>query len=159
MSQNLSVRQAELGRLVETTRKKSASFRNCEGTAPGRKEPPDPGICQTIRPLLRVCGTAAREKTRPPWINWGNFGRQIARQFHTAPAQYQDWSDALWAVAERVQSGKVLLFFDEISWMGSKDPTFLGKIQNSWDQRLKTQRQFGFRCLRLSVILDRKKPF
>jgi uncharacterized protein len=45
--------------------------------------------------------------------------------------------DYLWAAADRVQSGKTLLFFDEISWMGSKDPTFLGKIQNSWDQRFK----------------------
>src|SRR5260221_14568122 len=61
----------------------------------------------------------------------------MARQFHPASAQYQDWSDAFWAVGERVQSGKVLLFFDEISWMGSKDPTFLGKIKNLWDLQLK----------------------
>jgi hypothetical protein len=47
-------------------------------------------------------------------------------------------------VAERVQSGKVLLFFDEISWMGSKEPTFLGKIQNSWNQRLKNNDNLVF---------------
>jgi hypothetical protein len=77
------------------------------------------------------------EKNTTAEHHLSEFCRQISRQFHIAQAQYQGWSDALWAVAERVQSGKTLLFFDEISWMGSKDPTFLGKIQNSWDQRLK----------------------
>jgi AAA+ ATPase superfamily predicted ATPase len=72
------------------------------------------------------------------------FSRQIARQFHTASAQYQDWSDALWAVGERVQTGKVLLFFDEIYWMGSKDPTFLGKIKNAWDQQFKKNDRLVF---------------
>lgn len=65
------------------------------------------------------------------------FSRQIAREFKTAFAHYQDWSDALFAIGERVQSGKILLFFDEISWMGSEDPTFLGKIKNFWDTQLK----------------------
>lgn len=27
--------------------------------------------------------------------------------------------------------------FDEISWMGSEDPDFLGKIKNAWDQKFK----------------------
>jgi hypothetical protein len=33
----------------------------------------------------------------------------------------------------------MLLFFDEISWMGSKDPTFLGKIKNAWDLQFKKE--------------------
>lgn len=65
------------------------------------------------------------------------FSRQISRQFKTAPAKYTDWSDAFWAISERVQKGKILLLFDEISWLGSKDPTFLGKIKNFWDLQLK----------------------
>lgn len=65
------------------------------------------------------------------------FSRQIAREFKTANARYDDWSDAFWAIGERVQSGKVLVFFDEISWMGSCDPTFLGKIKHFWDRQLK----------------------
>ena len=51
--------------------------------------------------------------------------------------RYDDWSDAFWALGERVQSGKVLLFFDEISWMGSLSPTFLGKIKNFGDMQAK----------------------
>ena len=29
------------------------------------------------------------------------------------------------------------ILFDEISWMGSKDPHFLGKLKNAWDQHFK----------------------
>lgn len=65
------------------------------------------------------------------------FSRQMARAFRTAPAIYMDWSDAFWALGEKLQKGKSLLVFDEISWMGSKDATFLGKIKNLWDLYLK----------------------
>jgi hypothetical protein len=41
------------------------------------------------------------------------------------------------ALAERVQTGKILLVFDEISWMGSQDPTFLSKLKDLWDSYLK----------------------
>ena len=51
--------------------------------------------------------------------------------------RYNDWSDALWAVGERIKTGKVLVLFDEISWMGMNEPTFLGKIKNFWDNHLK----------------------
>jgi len=72
------------------------------------------------------------------------FSRQISRQFKTSKAKYEDWSDALWAVGERVQSGETLLFFDELSWMGDKDPTFLGKIKQLWDNQLKANNQLVF---------------
>jgi uncharacterized protein len=38
----------------------------------------------------------------------------------------------------------VLLFFDEISWMGSKDPTFLGKRKNAWDLQFKKNDRLVF---------------
>lgn len=72
------------------------------------------------------------------------FSRQIAQQFNAPLAQYGDWSDALWAVGERVETGKVLLLFDEISWMGMNEPTFLGKIKIFWDNHLKKNDQLVF---------------
>jgi AAA+ ATPase superfamily predicted ATPase len=74
----------------------------------------------------------------------GEFNRQIAQQFQTPQPNYNDWSDALWAVGQRLELGKTLLLFDEISWMGSKDPTFLGKIKNFWDLHLKKNDQLIF---------------
>ncbi len=50
----------------------------------------------------------------------------------------------VWAVGERLLSGKILLLCDEISWMGSKDPTFLGKIKNFWDTQLKNNNKLIF---------------
>lgn len=72
------------------------------------------------------------------------FSLQIAQQFKTPKAYYTDWSNAFWAVGEQVKSGKILLLFDEISWMGSEDPTFLGEIKNFWDLHLKKNDQLIF---------------
>lgn len=72
------------------------------------------------------------------------FSRQISRQFKVPYAKYDDWSDALWAVGERLLTGKCLLLFDEISWMAADEPTFLGKIKNFWDNHLKKNDQLVF---------------
>ncbi len=72
------------------------------------------------------------------------FSRQISREFKTPPALYEDWSDALWAVGEKIQKGKILLLFDEVPWMASLDPTFLAKIKNFWDQYAKKNENLFF---------------
>lgn len=71
-----------------------------------------------------------------PQAQLQEFCRQLAQQFKLPFAPYGDWSDAFWALGGHVQSGKTLILFDEISWMGAKDPTFLGKVKNLWDQFL-----------------------
>jgi predicted ATPase len=119
-------RQAELSRLIETTRKKSASYVNVEERRRVGKSRLIQEFAKKIDHYYVFAGLAP-EKNATAEHQLVEFCRPISRQFHTASAQYQDRSDALWAVAERVQSGKTLLFFDEISWMGSKDPTFLGR--------------------------------
>ena len=86
----------------------------------------------------------APDKTTTAEHQIREFSRQLARQFKTAHAVYEDWSDAFWAMAERLQTGKVLLFFDEISWMGSKDPAFLAKIKDIWDRKLEQNDQLVF---------------
>jgi len=37
------------------------------------------------------------------------------------------------ALADRTRTGRHLVVLDEINWLGSKDPTFLGKLKNAWD--------------------------
>ena len=44
-----------------------------------------------------------------------------------------DWSNLFWHLAQHTKEGRVLIVLDEISWMGSKDPNFLGKLKNAWD--------------------------
>jgi hypothetical protein len=45
----------------------------------------------------------------------------------------KDWGDLFTLLAKQTSEGRVVILFDEISWMGSKDPTFLGKLKNAWD--------------------------
>lgn len=44
-----------------------------------------------------------------------------------------DWGNLFWALSKHTEKGKILVVFDEISWMGGKDPTFLGKLKTAWD--------------------------
>src|ERR1700733_5795635 len=44
-----------------------------------------------------------------------------------------DWGNMFWNLSKHTEQGRVLIVFDEISWMGSKDSEFLGKLKNSWD--------------------------
>lgn len=46
----------------------------------------------------------------------------------------EDWSDIFWVLGKSCEKGCVLIALDEISWLGSKDPLFLGKLKIAWDQ-------------------------
>lgn len=48
-----------------------------------------------------------------------------------------DWGDLFWHLGKYVESGATTILLDEISWMGSKDPVFLGKLKNAWDLMFK----------------------
>jgi AAA+ ATPase superfamily predicted ATPase len=136
-------RQRELGRLLETLRKSSASFVVVKGRRRVGKSRLIEEFSHHFDHYYVFTGLAP-DKDTTAQHQLKEFSRQMARQFKSARALYEDWSDAFWAVAERVQSGKVLLFFDEISWMGSKDPTFLAKIKDVWDRKLKQNDRLVF---------------
>lgn len=44
-----------------------------------------------------------------------------------------DWNNLFWHLSKRVGKGRILVVFDEISWMGGKDPDFLGHLKTAWD--------------------------
>ena len=64
------------------------------------------------------------------------FSKQMEQQKITSKA-HQDWSDCFFDLAQSCSRGPVLVILDEISWMGSKDPAFLGKLKIAWDQHFK----------------------
>lgn len=129
-------RLEELTRLIESTQKNIASFIIINGRRRIGKSRLVDEFSKRFEHYYWFVGLAPEEGTTARH-QLDEFSRQLSRNFNAPIAKYEDWSDALWAVGERVQSGKVLVFFDEISWMGSEDPTFLGKIKNFWDQHLK----------------------
>jgi len=133
---NFIGRQAELKQLREFTEKKTASFILLRGRRRIGKSRLIKEFSQYFDNYYSFIGLAPTEQTTAQH-QLDEFSRQLSREFNTAPANYDDWSHAFWAIGERIKQGRTLLFFDEISWMGSKDPTFLSKIKNLWDLHLK----------------------
>lgn len=65
------------------------------------------------------------------------FSRQISRQLNKPLKLHADWGDAFFYLADLLQEGRVVIFFDEITWMGACDKDFLGKLKNAWDTAFK----------------------
>lgn len=67
----------------------------------------------------------------------GDFARQMGRIFQIPTPYSEDWGDLFWHLSHHTRKGRYIILLDEISWMGMKDPTFLGKLKNAWDMALK----------------------
>jgi AAA+ ATPase superfamily predicted ATPase len=63
-----------------------------------------------------------------------NFARGLALMLKIPPLTFQDWSDAFEHLSLHIKPGDIILF-DEISWMGSKDPSFIPKLKAWWDKQ------------------------
>ena len=62
-----------------------------------------------------------------------DFARQMARELKIPLPRADDWGDLLWEIARQTEKDRHVVVIDEISWIASKDPTFLGKLKNAWD--------------------------
>ncbi len=65
------------------------------------------------------------------------FAAQLNEQTGLPAIKADDWSKLFQLLHEKIKRGRIILLFDEISWMGTKDPDFLGKIKHAWDQKFK----------------------
>ena len=74
-------------------------------------------------------------------VQLAEFIKQFHRQLPAISLKGGDWSDLFWQLSQHTQEGSVLIVLDEISWMGSKDPDFLGKLKNAWDLYFKKNDQ------------------
>src|SRR3990167_3870836 len=73
-------------------------------------------------PVLKMNAQLQREE----------FANQIERA-GLPGAKPDDWVNLFCALSKHTEKGKVLVVLDEISWMGGKDPTFLGKLKTALD--------------------------
>lgn len=64
------------------------------------------------------------------------FVRQL-QEYRLPVYRSDDWGNLFFDLAEVAKSGKILICLDEITWMGSKDPTFLPKLKTAWDRHFK----------------------
>lgn len=135
-------REAELKRLKDLLRKKVASLvvikgrrrigksRLIEEFAKDQKFlrfsglPPTPGV------------TAQKQRDE--------FSRLLSQQTGLPEIKTKDWGKLFALLGEKIQSGRLIVLFDEISWMSQGDPTFLAKLKNAWDLQFNKNSQLIF---------------
>lgn len=87
-----------------------------------------------------LSGVAPSEKTtRLEQIH--DFGIQLGKVLGEPRVEGDDWNDQFYRLAQATRKGRVLILLDEISWMGSEDHNFLGKLKNAWDLEFKKNPQ------------------
>ncbi len=64
------------------------------------------------------------------------FVRQL-QEYKIPIYKSDDWGTIFHDLAQVTKKGRVLILLDEITWMGSKDVTFLPKLKNAWDAHFK----------------------
>ena len=70
------------------------------------------------------------------------FSNQMSQQFNLPEMIFRDWETIFVFLQRFLTTEPTLVLFDEISWMGSKDPTFLPKLKNAWDNFFHTRQNF-----------------
>jgi len=61
------------------------------------------------------------------------FASKLAENLQLPPLTFNDWYDAFLNLSHHIDKTPTVILLDEISWMGSKDPTFLPKLKVWWD--------------------------
>jgi len=64
-----------------------------------------------------------------------HFARQLALILKIPPMTFLDWGDAFEHLSLHIKPGDIILL-DEISWMGSRDPSFIPKLKAWWDKQM-----------------------
>ena len=58
-----------------------------------------------------------------------SFARELSTLFQLPPFTFTDWSDGFAHLSRYLPAKPTVILFDEISWMGAKDPTFVSKFK------------------------------
>jgi hypothetical protein len=66
-----------------------------------------------------------------------HFSEELSNAFNSKKENFENWDEALTALANKTQKGKFLILLDEISWMARGDRLFPLRIKDAWDIRFK----------------------
>lgn len=61
------------------------------------------------------------------------FSTQISQNLNIPKIQASEWTELFSFLGNQAKNQKIIVVFDEISWMGSEDPDFLGQLKTAWD--------------------------
>lgn len=147
-------RQRELALLRELTRKRSASLVVVRGRRRIGKSRLIEEFCKSFKTYIFTGLPPTPETTEQSQLDV--FAKQMGKQLQLPTMQFSDWADVFWFLADRIKEGRIILVLDEISWMGSKDPDFLGKLKTAWDTQFKNNDQLMLiLCGSVSAWLER----
>ena len=124
-------RQKELDQLNDLTRKKTSSL----VVVKGRRRIGKSRLIQEFyknKQSLNFIGLPPTKKTTAQ-DQRKEFAWQLNQQTGLKVEGSKDWNDLFLKVFEYAKDKKIIIVFDEISWMGSKDKNFLGKLKTAWD--------------------------
>lgn len=86
--------------------------------------------------LIEISGIPPNKKTTAK-SQRDEFARQMSAVTELPEVEAADWNKLFALLASVTKRGRVIILLDEISWMGTKDPDFLGKLKNAWDLHFK----------------------
>lgn len=146
-------RKAELQELKDLIKKQSASFVVVKGRRRIGKSRLLDEFSKGKR-TIKITGLAPQESTTKQ-SQLDEFSRQLSAATRLPEIKADDWGKLFSLLAREVNKGRVIVIFDEISWIGSKDPDFLGKLKNAWDDSFKKNAQLIFIvCGSISTWID-----
>lgn len=61
------------------------------------------------------------------------FSVQISQNLSMPKIQVSEWIEHFNFIGNQAKGQKIVIVLDEISWMGSEDPDFLGQLKTAWD--------------------------
>ena len=130
-------RQAELQSLSAVVSKPTASLVVVTGRRRIGKSTLIREFAKRQKRYLEFAGLPPNKKTTSQ-DQLDEFLRQLRSQTNLPSIKVSDWGDAFDLLARETKSGEVVILLDEITWMGSRDHTFLGKLKNAWDLYFKS---------------------
>lgn len=128
-------RQVELEELKRQAAKNLASFIVIKGRRRIGKSRLIEEFCQHYQHYIFAGLPPQKKTTRQSQLD--EFANQLGIAFGIPGIKANDWNTLFLLLAQRVQKGRIIIVLDEISWIGSKDPDFLGKLKNVWDLHFK----------------------
>lgn len=134
-------RQAELASLLALREKASASIVVLRGRRRIGKSRLTEELGKAFARAYYFSGLPPEQGVRAQHQR-DEFARQLKDRIKGVQfADTSDWTPLFWALARATQKGSVLIVLDELTWMGAKDPTFLGKLKTAWDLEFKKNPQ------------------
>jgi AAA+ ATPase superfamily predicted ATPase len=125
-------RECELNSLKNLEKKKQASLVVIKGRRRIGKSRLAEEFGKEFPKVIFITGLSP-EKNTTAQMQRDDFAGQLTRAVGVRGIKTEDWGDLFWHLAEATKKGRLLIVLDEINWMGSKDPTFLGKLKSAWD--------------------------